>query len=204
MPTWAKVWQQAWKRGFFNGDQRPIGYGPRLEEDFLTMYEDRFTGWQAWPQREAIAGLGHPGVYVCALADEAFDPTAPFAWCRQIAYIGMTISRGGLRARLGQFDNAVRGRTGHKGADRVRCLYPDYASVVRALYVAVAPFPCDVASHQPSDLEVMGEVAQFEYRCLAEHARAVGGLPEFNDEKKPPKATAAFGRQVATLYAAKV
>ena len=151
------------------------------------MYEERFTGWQAWPQRESIAGLSHPGVYVCALADEAFDPSAPFSWCRQIAYIGMTISRGGLRARLGQFDNAVRGRTGHKGADRVRCLYPDYASVARALYVSVAPFPCDVTSHQPGDLEVMGEVAQFEYRGLAEHARAVGGCPNSTTTGSPPR-----------------
>ena len=44
---------------------------------------------------------------------------AYFDWIKEIIYIGMTNSKGGLKNRLQQFDNTIAGKTGHGGAQRV-------------------------------------------------------------------------------------
>ena len=55
--------------------------------------------------------------------------------------------------------------------------------LARKLFVAVSPFECDVRSEQPSDLRVMGEVASFEYECLARYVEKHRRLPEFNGKR---------------------
>ena len=54
-------------------------------------------------------------------------------------------------------------------------------------FVAICAFPCDVKKKLPSDLRVIGAVAQFEYECFALFAEKHGQLPEFNDMKRSPK-----------------
>lgn len=158
------------------------------------MYESNFTKWVSWPERNSLSGLEYPGIYVCALADDRFNSSNDFEWMKQIIYIGMTNSAGGLRARLKQFDNTILGKTGHGGADRVRYKYQDYQQLVNSLFVSVASFVCDVKSNQPQDLLVMGEVAKFEYDCFAEFVKKHGTLPEFNNKKIAPKYSLTIGR----------
>jgi hypothetical protein len=161
------------------------------------MIERRFTKWAKWLERTSLDGMEFPGVYVCALAGNQFNPSREFEWTSHIIYIGMTNSAGGLRARLKQFDNTIIGKTGHGGADRVRYKHQDYQKLCTDLYVSVASFPCDVKTNQPKDLVVMGEVAKFEYDCFAEFAKSHGRLPEFNDKKNSPKYSLTFGRASA-------
>lgn len=99
----------------------------------------------------------------------------------------MTNAKGGLKSRLAQFDNTIKGRRGHGGAQRFHFKHPDYATLAAKLYVAVRSFECDVASDEPSDLRIMGAVAQYEYECFALFAQRFGRLPEFNDMKLSPK-----------------
>jgi hypothetical protein len=158
------------------------------------VYESKFTQWATWSERNSLCGMEHPGIYVCALANDQFNPSSDFEWVKQIIYIGMTNSAGGLRARLKQFDNTIVGKTGHGGADRVRYKYQNYQQLVNALFISVASFPCDVKSNQPKDLIVMGEVAKFEYDCFAEFVKRHGTLPEFNNKKNAPKYSLTIGR----------
>jgi hypothetical protein len=146
------------------------------------MYEERFCEWTPWHDRNDISGLKHPGVYVIAHAPEPMVPKA-FEWRKEVIYIGMTNSESGLRGRLKQFDNTIIGKTGHGGADRVRYKFRDYHALTPCLYVAVAPFECDVTSASASDLRTMGDVAQFEYLCFAHFVDRFGQLPEFNNRK---------------------
>jgi hypothetical protein len=160
------------------------------------MYEDRFGNWQRWEDRSQLENLSYPGVYAIAIcvADLA---GASFSWRPEIVYIGMTNAEAGLKGRLQQFDNTIIGKTGHGGADRVRYKHRNYTTLCKRLYVAVAPFACDVTSNRPRDLRVMGRVARFEYECFAHFATVFGRLPEFNNKHEAPKFSLTLGRQGA-------
>lgn len=147
---------------------------------------DAFTPWHSWSNRFDLPGLAWPGVYVIAISESDVSGEQ-FSWREDIAYIGMTNSTGGLRQRLGQFDQTIRGKEGHGGAVRFRYKHAGYDGLASSLYVAVLPFECNVRSSSADDLRVMGEVAAFEYECLARYVERYGRLPEFNDKKRSPK-----------------
>ena len=133
-----------------------------------------------------MPNLSYPGVYALAIRSKDISGSS-FSWLPEIVYIGMTNAKGGLKSRLGQFDNTIKGGDGHGGGHRVRFKHPDYATLTPTLYVAVCAFACDVTSENPHDLRIMGEVAQHEYECFALFAEEFGHLPEFNDKKRSPK-----------------
>jgi hypothetical protein len=159
------------------------------------MHEFKFSPWTLWQERSLLPGLHYPGIYVLAIADETFDSSKPFAWAKQVVYVGMTNSIGGLRARLQQFDNTIVGKTGHGGADRFRYKHQNYQQLVTQLFVAVAAFECDVKSQSSNDLLTMGDVAKFEYECFSEYVHRFGELPEFNNKKSSPKYSLTIGRR---------
>jgi hypothetical protein len=151
------------------------------------MYK-KFSNWMRWHERNKLGGaMKYPGVYVIALSEKDIAST-PFKWCQNIIYIGMTNSKGGLKSRLQQFENTIKGMEGHGGAARVRFKHRDYSALVSTMFVSVSHTECDVTSNKPSDLRLMGKVVQQEYECLAIFVEMFKkGLPEFNDKKKSPK-----------------
>jgi len=161
------------------------------------MYEEKFSEWMSWDDRESAPEICSPGIYVCAVLDNDISKTQ-FSWLSEIMYIGMTNSIAGLKGRLKQFDNTIIGKRGHGGADRVRYKYQNYDELKNKLYVAVASFKCDVKSHNPSDLRVMGEVTKFEYDCFAHFVALYQALPEFNNKKLSPKYSLTLGRRNGT------
>ena len=148
--------------------------------------ERQFSDWRRWADRGALPDLGYPGVYALAIALTELAGT-PFSWRREIIYVGMTNAKGGLKARLQQFENTIKGGEGHGGAHRVRFKHPDYHVLTSQLFVSVCPWACDVTANDPKNLRIMGAVAQHEYECFALFVEKFGGLPEFNDKKKSPK-----------------
>ena len=68
-----------------------------------------FSKWTRWVDRTTLTQLAWPGVYIIALSDKKMSGI-PFSWCADIVYVGMTNTRGGLKSRLQQFDNTIRGR----------------------------------------------------------------------------------------------
>jgi len=145
-----------------------------------------FTKWTLWENRSTIPGIVYPGIYTLAISGKKLHGE-PFKWCREIIYVGMTNAKGGLKSRLGQFDNTIKGGNGHGGAHRVRFKHPNYEKLISKLYVSVCQFPCDVNSERPKDLRIMGEVARYEYECFALFVERFKCLPEFNDKKRSPK-----------------
>ena len=148
------------------------------------MYERRFSKWMTWADRDDLDGSAKPGVYVIAITETSIRGKK-FSWRRDIIYVGMTNALTGLRGRLRQFDQTMSGTLRHGGADRVRVVHRDYRRFAKRAYVAVAPFSCKPGSTLPRDLKIMGEVARFEYLCLATYARKFHRLPEFNDRSTP-------------------
>lgn len=145
-----------------------------------------FSNWARWSNRNTLDRLQFPGVYALVLSESDISGT-PFSWRPEVIYVGMTNAKGGLKSRLQQFDNTIKGKEGHGGGQRVRFKYPDYGTLVSRLYVSVCPRECNVESNRPVDLRIMGDVAKHEYECFAVFAETFNGLPEFNDKKKSPK-----------------
>jgi hypothetical protein len=145
-----------------------------------------FSNWRRWTERTAIPNLGYPGVYALALSPADLSAT-PFLWREEIIYVGMTNAKGGLKARLQQFENTIRGGDGHGGAHRVRFKHTKYDVLTAQLFVSVSPRECDVTLNDPTNLRIMGEVAQHEYECFAIFVERFGRLPEFNDKQRSRK-----------------
>jgi hypothetical protein len=100
----------------------------------------------------------------------------------------MTNSKRGLKGRLRQFENTIKGKKSqHSGAKKIIYKYKDYEKLIKDLYVAVRPFKCDVNSNTVKDLLIMGKVAEYEYICFSEYVKRFGMLPEFNNKKLSPK-----------------
>lgn len=158
------------------------------------MYERKFSSWKKWENRNEIPKIDFPGVYVISHTEKNIE-NRKFSWRKEIIYIGMTNACKGLKGRLKQFDNTIIGKRGHGGADRVRYKYQDYKKLIKHLYVAVASFNADVTSNQPKDLNVMGDVAKFEYQCFANFVETYGRLPEFNNKTEAPKYSLTYGRK---------
>ena len=58
--------------------------------------------------------LQFPGVYALVFSDCDISGTA-FSWRTEVIYVGMTNAKGGLKSRLQQFDNTIKGGDGHGG-----------------------------------------------------------------------------------------
>jgi hypothetical protein len=95
-----------------------------------------FTHWVPWTQRGTLPHLAYPGVYALAISAKRLSGT-PFSCLPEIVYFGMTNAKGGLKSRLGQFENTIKGRRGHGGAHRVRFKHPDYLTLTSSLFVSV-------------------------------------------------------------------
>ncbi len=151
-----------------------------------SMIDRGFSKWIKWKDRNTLKGIEYPGIYCISISKKDLSGK-DFEWISKITYVGMTNSKAGLKGRLKQFDNTIIGKTGHGGADRFRFKYKNYQELVDNLYVSVCSFECDVKSNAPKDLRIMGDVAKFEYDCLAEYVENFGCLPEFNNKSISPK-----------------
>lgn len=147
----------------------------------------KFSNWIKWSDRNNLNDLQYPGIYAISY-NEHYINNNSFDWMREIIYIGMTNSKGGLKRRLRQFDYTISGKgNNHSGAKRVRDKYNNYDKLIKYLCVAVRPFKCDVTSIKEEDLRIMGKVTEYEYICFAEYVKRFGMLPEFNNKKSSPK-----------------
>jgi hypothetical protein len=146
----------------------------------------RFSSWSKWNNRQKLHGIKKPGVYAIAISTPDIKGKK-FSWKSPIVYIGMTNSKGGLRSRLRQFDNTIKGKRGHSGAKRVRHNNKNYHTLAKKLFVSICPFNCNLRLTNPSDLLIMGAVAKHEYTCLARFVKAHKRLPEFNYKIRSPK-----------------
>jgi hypothetical protein len=148
----------------------------------------KFSNWVNWSNRNSLAEIKFPGIY-CISVIESDISNHLFQFIPEINYIGMTNSKGGLKSRLNQFDNTLKNRLQHGGADRFMHKFNEpYGELVQKMFVSIWSFECEVDSNKYEDLITMGEVAKSEYICFAEYVKIFKELPEFN-KKESPKAS---------------
>ncbi len=150
------------------------------------MMASLFCKWIKWNRRRDIPGKEYPGVYAISISKSDISGE-PFTMRKEIVYFGMTHSRHGIASRLQQFQNTIRGGTGHGGADRFRHKHTSYNALSPRLYVSASYTKCDPATKKSSDLRAMGRIAKQEYDCIAEYVDRFCRLPEFNDMVRSPK-----------------
>jgi hypothetical protein len=155
------------------------------------MAEEKFTNWVKFSNRRELeqSGWVYPGVYAIAYSKNDISDT-PFSLLEDIAYFGMTNSKGGLKGRLNQFNGTINlKQKSHGGADRfIFNLSKEDQLWKEKLYVSIMVFRfCDVESNRCHDLITMGDIAKKEYVCLAEYVKKFNKLPRFNDKKNSPK-----------------
>jgi len=156
--------------------------------------EKSFSPWFRWNDRNDYSGIEYPGIYVVAISRRNISGE-PFAFRREIVYVGMTNAVAGLKGRLIQFNNTIaQKRLQHGGADRVLYKYQNYEALVKNLYVSLRHFRCFPANETPTDLRTMGKVASAEYQYMARHVEELGELPEFNRKKETLKFSLTHGR----------
>lgn len=150
--------------------------------------ELKFSKWVLWGEREQLGKdeLGKPGIYALAISPNKNLSGEEFSLIKEIEYFGMTNSKTGLKGRLGQFDNVLKDKRGHGGAERFRRDY-DGNALSKILYVAVMSFECDTTEPKTKDYLTMGEVAKAEYVAFATYLEKFQVLPKYNDKKASPK-----------------
>ncbi|WP_445157280.1 hypothetical protein [Halomonas sp. E14] len=132
-----------------------------------------FTRWKLWGERFDITDRKYPGVYVIAISDQDLSGKA-VKW-RNVVYIGMTKSKGGLSQRWSQLQNSLRGRNGHSGGWAIYKALGNFDEWNSNLFVAAMPIKCNAADAGPNDLRRLGWIAYLEYEAFSKFSRNVPG-----------------------------
>lgn len=145
------------------------------------------TRWTHWNNRNTIKDLNQPGIYFIALSSENLEGK-PFSLINEVIYIGMSISKKGVKGRLLQFEGAMKGANGrHGGAERVRFKHKDSEKFFKNVYVSVRLFPVSSTRNTPNDWKQKGECVKHEYVSFGDYLDKYGELPEFNDMNRSKK-----------------
>jgi hypothetical protein len=145
------------------------------------------TKWVPWKKRETISKKNQPGIYYIAHSNKDLEGH-DFSYIEEIAYIGMTISKKGLKGRLDQFEKAMYGSNGiHGGAERVRFKHNDANSFFENTYISVCIFELSSEMNTSNDWRIKGDCVGHEYKSFAEYLDQHKKLPEFNDQKRSKK-----------------
>lgn len=153
----------------------------------------QFSHWEKWDNRLQLNVnelLRYPGIYALLISEHDMNGQL-FDWQKEIVYFGMTNSIAGLKGRLSQFDNVLKDRRGHGGAERFRYDYEDGKGLAKILYVSICPFKDfkleKMPDITPENLLVHGQVAMAEFVAFAEYLKIHERLPKYNDKKASPK-----------------
>ena len=154
-------------------------------DNLTTIMEN--TKWYKWKDRNKIENRNQPAVYFIAHSNEDISGNE-FSMRKEIVYIGMTISKNGLKGRLDQFENTMKGlfRT-HGGAERVMFKHTNYRDFFEKAYISAKIFPLSISRDTPNDWRVKGDCAGHEYKSFADYKEEFKELPEFNDPNKSKK-----------------
>ncbi len=145
------------------------------------------TKWVKWDNIASIPNIKQPGIYFLTHTKTNIDGQ-DFKMLQEIIYIGMTISKKGVKGRLYQFERAMKGINGvHGGAERVRFKHKKHKSLLGNLYVSIRLFPVSEEQNDPKDWRQKGECVKHEYVSFADYINKYNQLPEFNDQQKSPK-----------------
>ncbi len=144
----------------------------------------RYSKWHIWEEREEIAECDMPGVYLIAESSKNLDGQHADPSFGDIIYIGMTVSKGGLKSRWRQFARAAKGKGGHSGGKSLFAKNQSREVNWNNIYIAALPVQCDTNKPKPEDFIKMGWLAYLEYAAFSRFNRKKGELPECNKKHK--------------------
>jgi hypothetical protein len=145
------------------------------------------TKWYKWVNRNGIKFRNQPAVYYIAYTNVDISGQ-DFTYLKDIIYIGVTTSQEGLKGRLDNFENSMKGINGvHGGAERVRFKHKDFATFFANAYVSAKIFELSSNRNSPNDWRIKGDCLGDEYKSIATYLEMYEELPEFNDHKKSKK-----------------
>jgi hypothetical protein len=84
-------------------------------EALLHQLFEKHWGWLHADHWDHDTQLKFPGVYLLAYSDKGLDGQK--VEVADVFYVGMSNSKGGVRARLDQFKSAIEGRRGHSAGN---------------------------------------------------------------------------------------
>ncbi len=142
----------------------------------------QFSKWMLWEKRNDYSYKRYPGIYLISITSKNLAGRYPSL--KDVSYIGMTNSNGGLTGRWKQLDNSINGKSGHSGGITMKNslgLYKNWKKKFK-LFVVACPVKCETKKSKRSakDLILMGHVAYLEYEALARYKRLTGKEPKFN------------------------
>lgn len=152
--------------------------------------------WQPFHTKERdlavstkIETCADPGVYLLAYSSKPMSGRSVRP--RDVFYVGMSNSAGGLPQRFRQFQSSLEGGNGHGPAYRFyeKCAKHRKYSRLRSnkiFFFAALPVACESnkSKAKASDFLMMGKVASLEYEAIARVLRSTGRLPGLNDLAK--------------------
>jgi len=145
------------------------------------------TKWVSWKNRNSIPHRNQPAIYFIAYVDQNIEGQ-DFTYREEIIYIGMTISKSGLKGRLDQFEKAMYGSEKvHGGAERVRFKYSNAKSFFDNAFVSACIFELSKNGNTADDWRIKGDCVGHEYKSFADYIDQHKKLPEFNDQKRSKK-----------------
>ena len=145
------------------------------------------TKWHMWSDRNKIANKNQPAVYFIAYSEENISDK-DFSFIKEIIYIGMSISNNGLKGRLDQFEDAMKGKDGvHGGAERVRLKYKNSEEFFKKAYFSAMIYKLSDKRDSSDDWRTKGDCVGHEYKSFADYMDIFNCLPEFNDQKRSKK-----------------
>lgn len=138
--------------------------------------------WKSW--NNIKTETKNPGVYVICVSNTNMVDKDIATINPDIKYIGMTVSKNGLRQRLNQFNNVVKGKGGHGGADRF--MYDFDSNVVKNMYYKTFEFDLsEIKSESVDYYLLLGEVVKFEYVLFSKSIEIAKELPIYNRPTSP-------------------
>ena len=140
----------------------------------------KFSKWYKWTDRKEFPWKKHPGVYMISITHKNLKDTK--VNYKDVVYIGMTNSNGGLKSRWNQFDKSIHGKRGHSGGNTIYTDLGHYSKWKKKLYVCGMRVKCDTRkqTRTAKDLIEMGWVAFLEYEALAKFRKLLGKEPLYN------------------------
>jgi hypothetical protein len=160
-----------------------------LNRLFAKRWQQFHTKSRDLAESTKVKAFADPGVYLFAYTSQpmAGRPVRP----RDVFYVGMSNSAGGLRSRFRQFQSSLEGGNGHGPAYRFyeKCAKERPYSRLRTknrFFFAALPVPCESKKSKatPRDFLLMGKIASLEYEAIARVLRSTGNLPRLNNLAK--------------------
>lgn len=141
--------------------------------------------WVRLEKPDELDKCRFPGVYILSYSN--LDLESKTIDIKDIYYVGMSNSLGGVKQRLKQFIRAIETGKSHSGGNRFfdkvnnKTPYSELKSS-KKFFVQSLSLTCEVDKNKrkPEDLIKMGEVAKFEYEVLAYIKDKLGKEPELN------------------------